>query len=718
MGLGRSNYVEYTLISKSQGKVNIPEPINFDEGNGNIYERDKDSKGFLKTKSNSLEYHGAAYDFLTRQFVTRGVAEDVIQQKRVKSDDRLDERWKTVSRIYLDLGSATFDDKRRTVKTKTVQGGLYKMLDSSLDDEIDIVPNFSLEGKSIPSLRTENISLTGREIFLRSVLSVEDGVQISAVVSGTEGLIARSIPFKVDINSDQDNITAPIGDQLSAANGNYANLSADKSGNCFFTASETDKVIVLNGNVKVTLIDGDFGIMSMDLVIYEGGSDLLYNESRRVNLVPPKSPTLGTTMEYSFDDFEIVVKKGDSIAIGLLSDTDDGIRYQVSDTYLTITEDSFYKATNCRSITEFNLIERLLAKLTGQENLLKSDYLEKSNRLLTQGFWIRGFPDVIAEGSDEERKIQFTVSLKSIFEHLEAMEPIAWWTEWEGNREVLRIEPLKYTQQNFVGIRYGEIADKFRYIKASNVKRTNLSDNFYSKVEIGSSIGGDGYEEVFGLQSVCGKASFKTINPTTSVYQRLSPFRLGDVDVEIPRRKQFEDFPETDTQYDSDIMVLSCKKVNGRYYLKSWSDDYVERPTNIYRPDSAFNLDLTPARLLLKHSFTINIGLYHYPVESLRFLSSNCNSSFTSKKANEEALREDANIPHSRLEKPGIRPKSVDFNLPVDLRLESQITGYNGSVPNWFGLVAVQTDFGIEYMRLVKVDTNKEGTHKLVEAFV
>ena len=81
-------------------------------------------------------------------------------------------------------------------------------------------------------------------------------------------------------------------------------------------------------------------------------------------------------------------------------------------------------------------------------------------------------------------------------------------------------------------------------------------------------------------------------------------------------------------------------------------------------------------------------------------------------------MAEDGNISHTLLEKPRVKPKSVDFTLAVDQALEDQITGTTNGVPNWFGLVAVDTGQNIEYMRLIKADTNKEGKHTLIEAFL
>lgn len=740
MALGYQNNVEHALISKTQGRVVIPEPINHDEGNGTIYERDSGSRGFLKTKSNSLEFYGRAVQFLLAQKALKGIVEDVILQKRVKDESRLDERWRTVSEVYLDMAELRFDgdkaDSGGVAKTKAVQGGLFKNIESRLNDRVDLVatessdgtPILDDQGDKLPKLATVSVQLDNREIFLRSEATVEDGTLIKAVVSGGDNLNARCIPFKFNPNSDLGNLQDSIGDKLSAASNDYAKLTVDKQGNLTLFNSSNDKLLTLNGRVEIRIVDPDIGSLTLDLVIYENGIECDFKEKIQLDTTDPIQ--VGNVASFDFNDYQLEIKKGESFAIGILTDTVDGVHYEVYNTYLQITEDSVYPTTYTRAMTPLEMGNRILHLTTGRPNLLRSSLLEKGgkheHRLLTQGFWVRNFPDVIKEGTDEERRIQFTTSLSEFLEHLEALEPIAWWVEHEGKKEVMRIESLKYTQQNFVGIKYGRFTGeengnrRIAYIKAQKVKRQVLKDEYYGKVELGSKKGGNGYEEIFGLQSISGKAEWATVNAkkSNSVYSKLSPYRLGDVDVELPRRRQYVDFPDTDTKYDSDIMCLDCKKVGGNYYLKKWQDVFETAPKGIYRPDSAYNLEFTPRHFFETHSFVISTTLYKHRDAQVKFSSSNCNSSVISKKTGELELVEDGPIPHSELERPRIRETSVDLVLKVEQELEDMITGRTDGVPNWFGLVAVDTGQEIEYMRLVKVDTNKEGKHKLVEAYV
>lgn len=730
MNQGYSNNVSYKFISKTLGTVDIPEPINYNDGIGNIYERDSESKGFLKTKSNNLEFYNEGREYLIRQYVSKGIAEDLILQRNVKSKYRLDERWKTLTETFVDLGELEYDEN--TASTKATQGGLYKILDSKKSDEFDLVDNTASDGTVLPNLQRVNIFDEGRDILRISELSIEDGTRVNHPVSGNDNTEAKSVPFRVDVNSDRDDLSSALEVRWGIANDTWANtLGGDVFGGFLISNADFNTLLKLNGRIELTMVGTPhLGFLRLDILRYVDNGNGGFTKKEVIPLDTISTAALNTA-SFDFNDYELEVFQGDYITFGVFSDTIDGIAYEYYNTQLEIREDSTFPASSMNCITYKTLGERLVAKITGQSDAFYSSTMEEAGiwagHLVTNGFWARNFPDVIQEGTDEERKIQFTTSLEDFLKHLYAIRPIAWWVEKVGGKERMRVELLSYTQQNFIGIKYAEVTEDEEgkktttYLQpSSKIKRKTLKDNFYNSITLGSDKGGEDYEEVAGLQSISGKASWSTVNnKSESTYEYLSPYRLGDVDRELARRKPFSDFPDEDTQYDSDLMVIDCKIIDGQYYIKKWQDyNFAQAPKNVYKVNTASNLEFTPANFLLNHSSEINVGLYHYPLEKIYFNSSNCNSSFESQRTGEDVLREDAPIPHTRLDTPKIRPVSVDFDLEVSDELEEIIIGQTKGVPNWFGIVSVDTGQGIEYFRLVKVDTNKEGKHKLVEAYL
>ena len=737
--IGYHNNVEYTLVSQSQGRVVIDEIRDYDEGNGNIYKRDKVGKGFLKTRKDAIQFYGSGYDVIQRQTATKGIAEEMALHKIEKDRTRLDEAWRSFPPDYLDLGTVEYEEKeggKGIVKVKTTEGGIRKLIDSKFSDDLDLTALVDIEGNAIPSLERNEIFLEPKEIFLRSVMSVEDGVEIQASVGGSgffgtrDNLNARTFLFEFDPNSDAENLVDVSIDELNAANNTYADLTDGKNGGCFLISSDTKKILTLNGKIKATIINANSGTCTLDLIRYGNGLDTNLKEIIPLDSCNPG--VLGDFVEYVFNDYKIEVNEGEWLAFGLLSDTSDGIRYRVTETEIEITENSgqFSEASNSYCLTYKDALERLLYMLSGKEIEVVSDILttgELSEDIILNGFWARQFPDIIQEGTDEERTIQFKVSLKKLLEHIEAIKPIAWWVEVKGDIEIFRLEELKYTQQNFIGIPFCKTTTdqstglvSKTYPQAYKITRKLTKGDFFSKIELGSSKGGEDYEEVYGLQSFCGRATFSTVNSNNdSTYSKISSFRLGDVDVELARRKPYSAFPDEDTQYDSDIMCIRAKKINGKFYLKKWQDIYEVAPTGVFGVNSAYNFEFSPAQLLINsHGFVVNSGLYHYPESNIVFAESNCNSSLITKKTGKDEIIENGVISVSRLENPRVRPQTMDCTLQVTQEIEDYINGYTDGVPNVFGLLAVNTGQTIEYFRMVQTDANKEGKHKFIEAFI
>ena len=734
--LDNSNYVEYRLSSASFGEEVIQEPINYDDGNQNIYERDKKSKGFLTKKSNSLEFHNDGYTFLLRQVGSKGIKEDVLITKWIKDDTRLDERWRIATKNYLDLATLTFDQSKTgkgIAKAKVSEGGLKKIIDSKVSEKLDLTITQALNGEQISPLLTQSISLEPRKIFLKSILEVTDGYLTKAIVG--DRLNARAIKFEYKTNSDQENITTVIDPSLNAVNNFYAGLVQGKEGNLFYTRADRTRDITLNGRIEIRIVNPNIGSLRIDLVKYfdDGSNKFAYLETVNGDATPlavGNPAILGEVISVDINNLEVRVEEGESLTFAVLTDSFDGVWWETYDTYLEITEDSSFPATNARALTYFDIITRLLYLITGTPDLLVSELLSTGETggihedLVSSGFWIREFPDIVNVGTDEERRVQYQTSLKDIIQHINLKEPVAWWVETIGETEYMRVESLKYTQQNILGVRFANTtkniitgATEIVYSEAGDVTRKVLKDNFYGTIEMGSSKGGDGYEEVFGLTSIGGKATWGTINTNSeSKYSVLSPYRLSDIDVELARRKPWSLYPDTDTKYDSDLIVIDAIDYGAYWGLKRWDFTYEVEPTGVYAVESAYNLEHTPARFLLKHSFIINSGLYHYPDNSVYFESSNCNSRFISKKVDEIEIKEDGPIPHYLFEAPRIKPFSVSLTLKVTQEIEDNILGSQSGVDNWFGLVAVKIRDTIQYFRLYKTDANKEGKHELVEA--
>ena len=700
----RADIVRYRLYSLEKGYMDIPEPVNYDKGNKDVVERNKDSKQFEFSKSAAIELYGDSFNYLVSLQGVYGIIPDLRLIESRKDELRLDQRWKVVSDVGLDLGTTDFDYSRKTVKIQSQKGGLMQIIDARFDDEYDV--NEGIERISV--------RLDSRKIFRRSRLFVDDGEEVFAVVSGNDGLNARAIPFKIDYSSDQENIQNVIDRNLNANNGNYTN--AINVGALFFLVADRDKTIKLNGSVNTKITVRNLGSFSLDLIRFKT-DDLLFEEViERLDTCNPS--IIGDICSFHFIDYEVQLNKGDSLAISTLSDTVDGIRYEVFNTSIIIEEDSTYPVTYTDAVKVSVLMERLLLEATEKENVFYSELFgiggKYENLLITHGTWLRNMPRIINEGKDDERIIQANLSLKKLIEGLNLPEPLMYGTKKIENKETFYLEKEKDSQRNFISIKLGETRDQFTLIPVDKEIRKVIPNNFYSSINIGSTKTGSDYGEVNNLYSICGNAKWNTINNTKkSEYKATTDFRTGSVDVELTRQKQYYENPDLDSDYDNDWFLLDCKFNGVEFELKKWQDFYDEIPTNVYDAESEYNWSFTPYELLLGHGWKINSGLQHYTAKALKFISSNCGSNLIT-----DNFQHDQPIPHTILQKPTYNNMSINFNLQVNQEIAQLLRGQTNGIDNKFGLVEFLSDGFIQYGRLIKVDENKEGKFELIEAYV
>lgn len=725
-----SDTVRYYFNSSQLGRVLVPEPRNYKDGNGATYTRDSDSKGIMRVNSNELEFFGEGYDYLMRINTIYGVVPDVRVDKWVKDEKRLDQRWTYIGSFGLDITSLIFNNDNRTVKASYTNGGLADKLDSRISDDYDLIETTGgTDGVDIGELETVICSLPGKAIFLESQLSIDEGVEVRTPVSTSFDPAVRAVPFQIVTNSDgeafnndTDNIYNTTYLPLGYAGNTFVN---GQQGGITYLNSERDRNLNLKGRINFKLDPQKYhiGTLILGIVKYNNGLELDFKEFIEFESIVTTGAQDG--IDYSFDlpDFEVL--EGESFTFAYVSATLDGIGvfYQEGN-YLQIIDEQPAPATTTRALTYYQILDRLMARAFGKVGLIDSELLttgEIKDTLKTNGFFIRQFPDVVNEGTDEERRIQFITSIKDQLDALNAILPIAYWVTTKGDKEVLRVERLDYTQQGFTGIHYGEkkANGRIEYIPAKEMTRTVLPDNYYSSSQIGSTTTGSNYDDFFGLTSFNGNATYNYINDSKgSPYIATTSDRTGDLDIEIIRRKPYDKFKDTDTSMDEDIFFIDAKKVSTGYYTpRTWEDDFEEKPLNVYSPETAFNFRYSPARLLLNHSYVLMAGLYHYPLDYARFSSSNCNSSLITKVIGEEELKEGQSIQHTRFTQNRIIPMMAEFTMPVSYEIEQQINGFQSDgTPNWFGRVAVMVDGNIEYFRMIDIDTNKEGSHKMVES--
>lgn len=734
MAIGLNDNVRYFLYSKRQGKVEIPTPINYEEGNGNIYERDSDSKGILTTKGNSVELFDEGYDFLIGHNAIDGI-DDVMLIKDIKDRERLDERWRNAWTAHLDPSDLVFDDKRRSVKAKYGKGGLEALLSSRKSDDYDLMSNTSIDGKDIGEIQRVKVVPTPRKIYLETMYKSDEldlWVDMRTFTSDSSRTGNKGLPLEFKYQSD-DLFSQPSnsGSEVGYSDGQNGTINS-----LMYINNDRRKTQEISLKFNFTILDYDIvgypsnSNLNFFFRIYDGGEDFNLKESETIFNVSPiyNGNKKGKSFSFEFNK-TITLEKGESWSFIVQTQRSGGNSNKhnikigkTEGSYCLVKEDSTFGETTNDAMTLLQEGERITAHITGENNRFRSDLLSTGalkDVLVTSGWWVRNFPDIVKEGTEEEVRTQFITSFQDYIDAIEAIMPIAWMIEQEGGVEYLRLEDLRYTQRKQETIRFGiDTGATFTYLQAQDVKRTVLGGNYYTKLELGTEKGGDEYnEEVNGLRTITGKATFHTpnIGSKEEIYSNLSPYRHSSEAIELTRRKQYSDYPEASTPRDSDLMLIMAKKQGTGYVCKLWQDLYVKAPTGVYDVNSEYNFQLSPMHLLINHGYVINVGLVHKLGENVRWISSNCNSSMETDNG-VIVLKENDVISIAKLEKPRVYPMTLDFTLPVEQELEDQIRG-KGDFPNWYGMVGANINGEVTYCYIIKSDTNKEGRHKVIPVY-
>lgn len=744
----RNNQSKHVLFTNLLGQSTIQEPKGW-SNDVPSFERNKDSRAILSKTEINLEFYGDGAEWLEMAYKAFGVSEKVFLLKYEKDFLSINEKWKLRYNQQIDMGTYEKDEETGAVKVKATEGGLTEEIMNRKNDKYDLINTLSADGVDIGVLKTYDFQPTPRDLFFNSLLkdSQLDYRINSERYKNAYSNSVRTIPLKVVYNPNSA-VFAPANSSSS-----YNTLTHDQDEN---GVDHTITPYVATGSVESI---GDQIVWRSDVarevdislslefkvssVYYRhasdkrmwvelrksslsGGNDvlqsineLLFLDNPHTNLNVLQTVNYSTTVQLAVDEsFSIVFHTYADLGTASGLDGATGamdVYLNVIKSELIVEDSTPYAITKSRCIKPFDLFERLVAKITGENGLFKSSIFDTGGEyehiVVDNGFWVRGFPDSVTEDDGEVREIQFTTSFDEAFKSFNYLEPLTWFEEIDGGKSVIRIEKATYTMKNFVGI-YLESVDK--------VQEKAKKNEFFSKITIGTKKSLE-YEELNGLDETNGKSEFGThIKYASNDYDITIDYRFDPVGYELARRKPYSTNPKEDTKFDDHIFMHDAKFSVNTYYHKLWADRFDSAPTGIYSPETAWNLWLSPMnRLFYGHGYSINRGLYHYPTKYVRFNSSNANKNLVTV-YNGKSLQEGGNFQVSELEKPRIEPLEYEITFNMTQAIEDNIratTKINGEeVPNYFGLIEFSQRGVKRYARLVKLQAEDEGKLTAISA--
>lgn len=713
-----SDHIRYYLADDSGDRVLIEEIKDFRQIGGDEYSLEQEGHFTVekRAKATLLE---AGYTYLLGKLLAEGVNANVRLQTYEKDDRTFNQDWKLTSEVTINMLTLVFHEESDapSVEVELVQDNLLKLIGSRFDDEFDVT------AESLPELPYVNIRHKARQILKRSRFKANEQ---TVEMRRDGGNTARAVLLDLEFSSE-DHVGGVYNYLANSAGGGYATLSTP--GNTFISNCPRDLVYRINGKVRVDIVDraqsGSF--LRMDLVRYRDGEDTIYDEI--ILAMDSTSPTNSNGfVEHEFFNYELQVGAGESIGIMLLSDSDDlsgvGILSVATDpsTNFTIETDTPFQSTYSKAVRPEDMFRHMARVATDRPELAFATTLFApgqihENKLLVHGTWLRNMPQVLNEGEEDERRLQCELSLADLFEGYGILEPLRWDGVRAQGKETFVVGAERDIQQNFTGIRLGETTDAFRLIEPKKKARNVVGDNYYGSIKLGSTTSGSNYGEVNNLYSMCGNAKWGTVNRLSdSVYERTTDFHTGAEDIELERQKQWQDYPDIDTENQNDWFLIDCKKEGSEYTPREWQDIYSARPKNIYSADTNYNWAFAPVELLRGHGYKIAAALAEHPNDSLGTPVGECTLSLITQRAGEPEIKSSDPFPHSLFDKPRVRLMAHEFEIPITQDIVDQLRGETQGVDNKFGLIEFLWRGEVVKGRMIEASTDNRAKFKLIQA--
>jgi len=732
-----SNRVEITLVSILGTKILQDDPIGHDQSETNIMRSEK-SHGIFLTHTNNLEFTGDSKRYLENLYNLKGIqakCQLIRKEKHPTTDD-----WQLHSTGYLDFFSRKIKDNK--LQLDFVEGGLREILTSQMREKFELNRVIDINGNTIPELETDILSNKGRDIYLLSKFN--ERITFFTTKSGRWKSVDENrpsfhpIPLTVSANVDNTNVQEPQESYREEERYKESLL------NMFFSIADRDRGLTRFSGKATFKVEGtqqpNMNSFDMNFVLKRftsdpDGTNLVFKDI--LFTFPMGDPAPGT--EFIIDVPEIILYPllNESYALGFdmigqygsgfpgYTDGFKNINFIDLKANFMWAEDSFFKRTNSPCLTAYNVGKRLSEIYTGK-NCFESylldgkdpEYLknEDHNLLFAPGGWLRNL-----KKKDENGNLlpwPMEMNFEDFYKSIHAILPVGYGITTVGNSQKLILEKLGYFFQRTVTVNLGKIQIKGRSIAV---------EYCYQSLKFGYVKGGE-YEQPLGLDEYNTQTNYRSpLTVTDNIYEALGPSRTDSYGAEQTRRKQFEDFPDEDTNADKDNFLFDAKfstrsNASNYFEVRLWSDDFESTPTGIYSPETAFNLNLSPARNKQRHEFWWGNSIIMLQDEVVQFVNSKGNSELKTKKPGEDPLKERENTPVSKIQNPIFKPEWIDAEAPFNKNLLEQIQGktlINGRmVNNYYGLAEfINEQNRPEYAYIFTVKSKDKFTFKLLKAY-
>jgi hypothetical protein len=576
------------------------------------------------------------------------------------------------------INFSLYKEKGGFIAVGIKESSFSNLFTNRFETPVDLSKEIGLEGNTLTPITPIDLPLHSKELFFTAQYKINSLLKSYFWFEEDQFSVP---PFEI--------ITADIEEALSPN-------SYDPNNPLFYSgftypAGVENRTLRIRGRVKFSLrgfdaLGGPAPSVFVRIGVSGVQSEIVYTSVDS----PTQSAPNGATayVDYSFDQyFSFPPDSNFYVQIVALSnggffDFDDEL------SFITMDEASVFPASTAKSYLVFEAINRILESITGQSDVLRSDFLGRIDSVpfhysedgqgaliaLTNGFGLRKFGDK-----------PVVTSFKEVFDALNTIHNLG--LRLEGRH--LRIEPKAYFYRLNGTTRFSFIADL--------QENPSLSD-VYSEVEFDYQNQGD-TKQLNKLDEFNTKRSYVLpIRQHKNKLELRTTVITSGYAIEFTRRQQFSTNGTTDYPTDNNLFLIAC--LRDGTIIRPERDERYQPITGILSPSTSYNLRFSPVRCLLRWRKVFGGCLFRSTDQVAKFVSGTGNYLMES-----AGIRENAHIEVDAANAL-FQPIEVLFQYPMtfgeflDLKLKAiESIAYSCS----------NQDYKQAFIREVSYEPNQEG---------
>ena len=562
----------------------------------------------------------------------------------------------------IDLYTLKEDDNKTSVDF--IETGLKTKINDLRKEKFELDRITDINGNSIESLKYDTISLPGRKVFLQSKALIKSDLDFKTASR-------FSIPAPIAYSSD-DRFRSVINTRDDGGFGNISNSGRrtwDLSQSFFSPGKQKNVEIIVSAKFEFGFRNIGYKYLRAYLIYgFDDGTEIVGDLNNQVLLYDYETSSNSVNkvqVDFSkkINNYNIPQNAYLSIyweqSVSIQNQYKFPLKIDKGNYSIEVLEDSFFPETISECLTFENALNRWLYIATGNNNIFRSllpvDSILK-NFVISSGLQIRNFPRkvqtrVLNIDAFGQPDVVIESTIKASLDDLLTCDQFMPFG-FDITNELFAINELDKFFVEKVGFSVDEHTRPTRQVATSFI---------FKNISIGNEKAGQ-YEEQVGLYEYNGNAKWSCFSSRSeNEFKKESKLFTDPIGVEWARRSNIEVKPNSDTRYDDYIFGFHVKS-NGvnSFTPRLWRDD-LETAPQVYDPESAYNLMLSPANCLKRWGRFLNIGLDQYPSNEVVFTSSTGYDKLVTKIVGEDAIKESQNHPNSSLGIPYFKPEVFEF---------------------------------------------------------